>query len=223
MTAITNNIDIYKDLGLTRQTEAKPEATKQDQFMQMMIAQMENQDPFAEQQSGEFLSQLAQFDTATGIKDLDNSFSSFSQTMQSNSALQASTLVGHNVLVPGGEGNLDISGKIEGKVDLDTTTTSLKVDVTDSSGQAIRTIDLGPQLSGAVNFTWDGKDNNGNLLPPGNYNFQASSSAGNTKIAQNTSISAKVDSVSVGQFGQGMKLNLAGLGAVDFSAVSEIR
>ncbi|MBF0264029.1 MAG: flagellar hook assembly protein FlgD [Gammaproteobacteria bacterium] len=223
MTSVNSNYEIFKDLGLTQQAETKKVESKQDQFMKLMIAQMENQDPFAEQESGQFLTQLAQFDTATGIQDLDKSFSSFSQTMQSNSALQASTLVGHNVLVPGNKGSLEIGGKIDGVVNLDATTSQLTVDVLDTAGQTIKTINLGQQLAGPVNFTWDGKDANGNILPPGKYSFNATSTVGNTKLAQNTAISSKVDSVSVGQFGQGMKLNLAGLGAVDFNQVTEIR
>ena len=196
---------------------------KQDQFMKLMIAQMENQDPFAEQESGQFLTQLAQFDTATGIEDLDKSFSSFTETMQSNSALQASTLVGHHVMVPGNTGQLEMGNKIDGIIDLDATSTSVNIDITDDYGQAVTTLNLGQHLAGPVNFSWDGKDANGNILPPGKYHFNASSNVGGTKIAQNTSISAKVDSVSVGQFDQGMKLNLSGLGSVAFKDVSEIR
>ena len=223
MTSVNSNYEIFKDLGLTRQTETQKTESKQDQFMKMMIAQMENQDPFAEQESGQFLTQLAQFDTATGIQDLDKSFKSFTESMQSNSALQASTLVGHHVLVPGNEGNLEAGGKIDGVIDLDSTSSQLSVEVKDIAGQTIKTINLGQQLAGPINFSWDGKDENGNFLPPGKYSFNATSTIGNSKLAQNLSISAKVDSVSVGQFGQGMKLNLAGLGAVDFNQVSEIR
>jgi flagellar basal-body rod modification protein FlgD len=223
MTTINTNADVYKDLGLTRQAEVKPEASKQDQFMQLMIAQLQNQDPFEPQENGEFLSQLAQFDTATGIDDLGKSFDNFTTSMQSNSALQASTLVGHSVLIPGGSTYLSGAEGVSGNVALDATTSSLKIDVTDSSGQLVKTLFLGEQLAGDVRFDWDGTDESGNLLPPGKYSFQANSQVGGTNIGQNVSMAAKVDSVSIGQFGQGLKLNLLGMGAVDFASVSEIR
>jgi len=222
MTTINTNQDVYNNLGLTRTNEVKPEATKQDQFMQLMIAQLQNQDPFEPQENGEFLTQLAQFDTATGIDDLGKSFGNFSDTMQSNSALQASTLVGKSVLVPGGTAYFQGSEGISGSVNLDSSTTSLNIQVTDSSGQMIKTIPLGSQLAGNVNFGWDGTDEDGNLMPPGKYNFKASSQIGGENIAQNVSLGAKVDSVSIGQFGQGLKLNLLGMGQIDFTAVSEI-
>jgi len=178
--------------------------------------------PFEPQENGEFLTQLAQFDTATGIDDLGKSFGNFSDTMQSNSALQASTLVGKSVLVPGGTAYFQGSEGISGSVNLDSSTTSLNIQVTDSSGQMIKTIPLGSQLAGNVNFGWDGTDEDGNLMPPGKYNFKASSQIGGENIAQNVSLGAKVDSVSIGQFGQGLKLNLLGMGQIDFTAVSEI-
>lgn len=222
MTTINTNQEIYNNLGLTRTNEVKPEATKQDQFMQLMIAQLQNQDPFEPQENGEFLTQLAQMDTATGIGDLQTSFDNFSTNMQSNSALQASTLVGHSVLVPGGEAYFQGSEGVSGTVNLDSSTSNLKIDITDSSGQAIKTLLMGEQLSGNVNFAWDGTDEDGNLMPPGKYSFKASSQVGGETIAQNVSMGAKVDSVSIGQFGQGLKLNLLGMGQIDFTAVSEI-
>ncbi len=223
MSVINSNLEIYDNLGLTRKNETKVEETKQDQFMKLLIAQMENQDPFEPQENGEFLSQLAQFDTATGIKDLQNSFSKFTTTLQSNSALQASSLVGRDVLVPGNESFLSDGGIISGNVDLSASTSSLKIEVMDASGQTIRTLNLGKQAAGTIDFTWDGKDDNGNLLPSGKYRFRASAQVGNETIAQELQLTAKVDSVSIGQMGQGLKLNLLGMGQVDLAQVREIK
>ncbi len=225
MATVNNNLEVFNNLGLTRQAEAnsKAEVSKSDQFMQLMIAQLQNQDPFQPQENGAFLTQLAQFDTASGIKDLQSSFSNFTTTMQSNSALQASTLVGHDVLVPGGDAYLSQGGNVSGTVNLDASTPDLAIEVYDASGQLVRTMSLGQQMSGSSNFNWDGQDNSGKVLPPGVYSIKASAKLGNNNIAQEVLTTAKVDSVSLGQVGQGMKLNLFGMGQVDFGAVTEIR
>lgn len=223
MTTINNDVALYDNLGLSRKNEPKAEQTRQDQFMQLLIAQLKNQDPLQPQENGEFLSQLAQFDTATGIKDLQDSFSNFTSTMQSNSALQASSLVGRSVLAPGGFAQLESGSNVLGQVELNTSTVNLNIEITDSSGQLVKTIPMGTQGAGEISFTWDGTDNNGNFLPPGGYRIQAAADVGNEQIAQEVLVSAKVDSVTIGQGGQGMKLNLAGLGSIDFSAVKEIR
>ncbi len=222
MTSINNNYDIYNDLGLTRANEVKSEPTKQDQFMRLMLEQLKNQDPFEPQENGEFLTQLAQFDTATGIEDLSNSFNSFASSMQSNSALQASTLVGHHVLIPGGITFFNGAEAVSGSVDLDSSTSSLKIEVTDQAGQLVKTINLGEQLSGVVKFAWDGTDENGNLMSPGKYTFNANYQLGGDSVSQTVSLGAKVDSVSIGQYGQGLKLNLLGMGAINFSEVREL-
>ena len=78
-------------------------------------------------------------------------------------------------------------------------------------------------MSGQHSFNWDGTDENGNIMPPGKYMVNATSAIGNEHVAQATLLSAKVDSVSVGQYGQGLKLNLLGMGQIDFNAVTEIK
>jgi len=223
MSTVNNNVALYDNLGLTRKNEPKAEPTKQDQFMQLLIAQLKNQDPLQPQENGEFLSQLAQFDTATGIKDLQDSFNNFSSTMQSTSALQASSLVGRSVLAPGGFAQLETGSNVTGQVDLSASTTNLNIEIADANGQLVKTIPMGTQGAGEVSFTWDGTDNNGNYLPPGGYRVRATADVGTDQIAQEVLVSAKVDSVTIGQGGQGLKLNLAGLGSIDFSAVKEIR
>jgi len=223
MSTINNNVAIYDNLGLTRTNEAKVEESKEDQFMKLLIAQLKNQDPLQPQENGEFLSQLAQFETAAGAAELQESFDKFSSNMQSSSALQASSLVGRSVLAPGGIAQLETGQSVKGQVDLGSSTTNLTIEITDAAGQLVKTIPMGTQASGEVAFTWDGTDQSGKALPPGGYRVQAAADVGTDKIAQEVLVSAKVDSVTIGQGGQGMKLNLAGLGSIDFSAVREIR
>lgn len=223
MPTINDNVAVYDNLGLSRNNQPQAEPTKQDQFMQLLIAQLKNQDPLQPQENGQFLSQLAQFDTATGIKDLQDSFSSFSSTMQSSSALQASSLVGRSVLAPGGYSQLETGNPVVGEVELAASTTNLTLEIVDSAGQTVKTINMGTQASGSVDFSWDGTDDSGNALPPGGYKINAYADVGTEKIAQEVLVSAKVDSVTIGQGGQGMRLNLAGLGSINLSEVKEIR
>ncbi|MDX2504543.1 MAG: flagellar hook assembly protein FlgD [Gammaproteobacteria bacterium] len=223
MSTINNDLAVYDSLGLTRKNEPKAEATKEEQFMQLLIAQLKNQDPLQPQENGEFLSQLAQMETASGIGGLQSSFDNFSSMMQSSSALQASSLVGRSVLAPGGYAQLETGENVIGQVDLTTSTTNFTLEIEDASGQLVKTLPMGTQATGVVNFTWDGTDNSGNYLPPGGYRIRATADVGSEQIAQEVLVSAKVDSVTIGQGGQGLKLNLAGLGSIDFSAVKEIR
>ena len=223
MTTINDNVTLYDNLGLSRTADTQVEESKEDQFMKLLIAQLKNQDPLQPQENGEFLSQLAQFETAAGAAELQESFDEFSSNMQSSSALQASSLVGRSVFAPGGIAQLETGQNVVGQVDLSASTTNLTLEITDAAGQLVKTIPMGTQASGEVDFTWDGTDQDGNSLPSGGYLVQATAVVGSDTIAQDVLVSAKVDSVTIGQGGQGMKLNLAGLGSVDFSSVREIR
>jgi hypothetical protein len=92
--------------GLARAPTADARANDklgQEQFLKLMITQLNNQDPFKPLESGEFLGQLAQFGTVSGIQDLQQSFQGLAGSMQSNQALQAAGLVGRSVYVPAQE------------------------------------------------------------------------------------------------------------------------
>ncbi len=225
MTAVNDNYALYESLGLTRTsaTETKTESTKEDQFMQLLIAQLKNQDPLEPQENGEFLSQLAQFETAAGAAKLQQSFETFSANMQSASALQASSLVGRSVFAAGGIAQLEAGQSVAGQIDLSASTTNLVIEVTDSAGQFVKSIPMGTQAAGEVDFTWDGTDKDGNSLPSGGYFIKAAAYVDDEFLAQDVYVRAKVDSVTIGQGGQGIKLNLAGLGSVALSAVREIK
>ena len=223
MEAINNNLELYDSLGLTRSNEPEVEESKSDQFMRLMLAQLENQDPLEPQENGEFLSQLAQMEAAAGISELQDSFDKFSASMQSNSALQASSLVGRSVLAPGGFAQLEAGQLVQGEVNLNSSTTDLSLEITDAAGQLVRTIPMGTQASGDVSFTWDGTDDAGNYMPPGAYKVRATANIGNETVEQEVLLNAKVDSVTIGQGGQSVSLNLSGLGSIALSEVKEIR
>ena len=194
----------------------------QQQFMTLMLTQLKNQDPLSPMDNAQFLSQLAQFNTATGVQDLKSSFSQLSQSLNSNQALQASTLVGRSVLVPSQSGVLASGGTLDGNISLPASTNSLMLNFYDASGTLVRQAPMGPHTSGTVDFSWDGKDDNGSQLPAGVYGVKATAMIDGKQQALNTNVAAHVDSVTIGQSGAAPMLNLAGIGSLDFSKVKQI-
>jgi len=90
----------------------------QEEFLELMIAQLQNQDPFEPMENGNFLAQMAQFGTVSGIQELQQSFESLSSSLVSNQALQAAALVGRQVLAPAGVAILEEGGGLQGAVEL---------------------------------------------------------------------------------------------------------
>ena len=211
-------------LGQVQQSsQKKTDELGKDEFLTLMLAQMKNQDPLKPMENGEFIAQLAQFQTVTGVEDLNRTFSDFASSMQSNQALQASALVGREVLVPGSAGFLPANGSLGGSINLPVSTTSAKVNVYTTSGQLLGQVALGPQPAGQAAFNWDGRLADGTVLPPGAYQLEAEAVIDGKVEAVETLISARVDSVSLGQAGREPVLNLANVGPMGFSQVREIR
>jgi len=195
----------------------------QDEFLKLMVAQLKNQDPFAPMENGDFISQMAQFSSVTGIAELQQSFEQMATSLQSNQALQASSLVGRTVLIPSKEATLVGGESVNGVVELSESSSSVGVTITDSSGQVIRRLELGTQSSGDIYFNWDGTDIDGKAVAEGQYFVNADAKIGDETVALKTLMAASVASVTLGQGGQGLKLNLTDGNAVDFSSVRAIQ
>lgn len=217
------DVSVFDQLGLGQtQTTNTSNSLGQEDFLKLMTTQLKNQDPSKPMDSGEFLSQMAQFGTVQGIKDLGAAFWVLSDSLYSNQALQASSLVGRQVLVPGGEAVLPESGSLGGAVDLPESVSQLNIGVYDQSGQLVQTLQLGPQAAGLMSFDWDGLGADGERLPPGTYELRAEGMVGGTTQALDVLIRGVVESVTLPQFGGPMRLQVNGLGSVDFSAVRQI-
>lgn len=222
MTSVINNTSVYETAGLAT---AAPDKAKQsggkDEFLNLMIAQMKNQDPMKPMESGEFLSQLAQFESATGIRELKDSFTGLSDILQSNQALQASSMVGRTVLVPSNTAELNSAG-LRSMIDLDGRVDELKVSIYDEFGALVRSANLGSQPKGMLSFDWDGLNNEGQALPLGKYTVKAEGVSDGVSTAAATYALARVDSVSLGQGGRGVTLNLAGAGSATLADVKQV-
>ena len=114
-------------LGLAVPDEVDSQELGQEEFLQLMLTQLENQDPFKPMESGEFLGQLAQFGTVTGLGELQQSFESLSGSLISDQALQAASLVGRSVTIESGEGLLKTDSPLTGAVELPTSSLCRRV------------------------------------------------------------------------------------------------
>ena len=107
------------DLGIATKTqeEVKSGELGQKAFLELMITQMENQDPLNPQENSEFIAQLAQFSSVEALDSMNNKFDNLTENFVANQALQASSLVGSSVAVPTKIASLDSSGMVAVSVD----------------------------------------------------------------------------------------------------------
>jgi len=202
-------IDDFQNFAPPPEKKAR-DSLGQEDFLTLMISQFRNQDPFEPMENGDFLAQLAQFSTVNGISSLNTSFSGLASSMQDNQALQAAGLVGRSVLAVTDIGHIEKDGSLRGGVELDTSATNVQIDITDASGQLVQRLDLGQRSSGMVRFEWNGIDSSGERADSGQYRVTARVIRGEDIESAPTVIEAEIQSVTLGQFGGGTTLNLAG-------------
>lgn len=226
----TSSSSVTDNLSISKRTEAKKNTNELGQaaFLELMITQMNNQNPLSPQDNTEFVAQLAQFSSVEGLERLNKSFNSF----MSNNALQASSLVGRSVNVESEKSTLVKGGIVAGSVDLAYATQNLKINIYDDKGSLVQNIPIGEAPRGEMVFRWDGQNMelNGELLDweagddaiaaAGEYRFEITADQNGKNEALKTSLSANVNSVTIGENGA-LILNLAGIGAVDANKVKQ--
>ena len=210
--------------GLTRAPQAGRKSSDQlgqEQFLKLMVTQLSNQDPFKPLESGEFLGQLAQFGTVSGIQDLQQSFQGLAGSMQSNQALQAAGLVGRSVYVPAQEAWLQPEGSVSGAVQNPAGVGDITVGVYDFAGRLVATVPAEGQGERAA-FHWDGTNQDGERAAPGFYEIRAVGQVSGEPVALEALVRGAVESVAIDRYSGALSLTVTGLGVVDLSKVRQI-
>ena len=215
---------VLDELGLSRNLAANSRKTElgQEEFLKLMTTQLQNQDPFKPMENGDFIAQLAQFGTVSGIEDVRTELQNLAGSLVSNQAMQAAGMLGRAVLVPTSQGVLNSGGTVNGAVELSNSVSSMNIGIYDQTGQLVRNIGLGSQSPGMVTFNWDGLATDGSAVPPGRYEVRAEAISGGINEAYEVLIADTVQSVSLPSGGSSLTLELAGIGTVDFSQVRQI-
>jgi flagellar basal-body rod modification protein FlgD len=193
----------------------------QDDFLKLMTTELTHQDPFEPMDNGEFLSQIAQFSTVDGITDLNKSFSSLSTSMQSNRALQASVMVGRDVLVPGDQLPL-ANNNMDGAIKVPATVSNLSLNIYDSAGQLVAQQNLGTHQKGVVRFKWDGEQSDGTHASSGVYTVKAEALVDGKSEEFEILGDQRVESVSLNKGSEGLTLNLANQSSISINKVIQI-
>lgn len=231
MTTVAANSDysIYDALGLSQREKAEEKKTSlgQDDFLALLTTQLANQDPFKPMENTDMVAQMAQFSSLEGITDMSTSLNKLQDSFASSQALQASSLVGRQVLMPLTEGYIEQGETLSGSIAIPEPASDVHVSIVSSNGEAVRDFTVVGADSiasqGAVPFTWDGLNSAGDKMPSGTYYVKATALINGERQALDTGILAQVESVSMVS-GQGdLTLNLAGIGTVSINDVVNIQ
>ncbi|TCS39919.1 flagellar hook assembly protein FlgD [Reinekea marinisedimentorum] len=224
MTDITST-DLFSQYGFSTTSsttsttdEDNDNSLGQDEFLELMITELENQDPTDPSDSSDFIAELAQFSTVESLEEISDTINELSTSFQSSQALQASSLVGGNVTIDGNNTSTLYWGDlVYGSADISAGATDLSLQITNSSGQVVENVSIGNQSSGDLSFKWDGAnlevngelmeidydqfetDEDGSIIPheAGEYTFTITGSVAGATTSMNVNTSQFVESVTI--------------------------
>ena len=216
--SVTNPYAALSSSTSTTTTKTAAEE-QQDRFLQLLVTQLKNQDPLNPMDNAQMTSQMAQMSTVSGIEKLNTTLNSLVDDIGASQSMQAASMIGKEVLVPGA--NLTLSkGSAYAGINLSSAADQVTLKITDSSGKVVQTETLGAHAAGVFNIAWDGAQADGTKAADGNYKFTVEAVQGGNAVTatalQLGTVSALVRSSS------GFLLDLGALGTVDFKDVQQI-
>jgi flagellar basal-body rod modification protein FlgD len=192
-----------------------------DEFLTLMTTQLKNQDPMKPLEGTEFVAQLAQFGTVSGIQSMQGSMEALANSLRSSQVLNGTTLVGHDVLVRADSFSFTQGVGVSGEVEVPHGATSLQIRITDSTGALVRQIEAVPQ-PGVNTFAWDGTLADGSQALSDDYDIEAIASVGGANESLAVLMAGKVSSVTIDSTGTNLTLNTGALGPVSMNNVRRV-
>jgi flagellar basal-body rod modification protein FlgD len=191
----------------------------QNRFLTLLTTQLKNQDPLNPMDNAQVTSQMAQISTVDGIERLNSTLKTLLGDYDTTQKLQAAGLVGSYVLVPGS--NLVLSNSAAGGAfSLESSADKVTVQIKNTNGAVVRTIELGKAEAGVGTFTWDGKNDAGEALTDGTYQIAVTAKKGTTDVKATKLQLGLVGGVTTA--GGTLSLNVNGLGKFALSDVYQI-
>ena len=180
---------------------AKKTELNQEDFLTLMITQLKNQDPMKPMDPAQYVGQLAQFSSVSGLAEINEQIGALTSSLRGNQVLDGAGLIGRTVIAAGNDIYLPeaVEGEVrgpQGLIKVPPGSSAVQLVVKDSSGALVRTQALDSH-SGMQAFTWDGNTDSGAAAPAGAYRIEVIARVGEQNVSLNTSVAARVSSVSL--------------------------
>jgi flagellar basal-body rod modification protein FlgD len=182
------------------------DVTEQTQnFLKLLIAQIQNQDPMAPMDASSMTSQMSQLNMVSSIGDMNKSMTAMLSQMQSVNFMNQAALIGHSPVVAGGGISFDGSSPAVLGANAVNPLRDAVATIKDASGNTVNSMDMGSLDAGMNNFAWDGKDADGNTMPAGMYYLSISgTNTTGAKEIPTAYVASQVMSVSKGSNGDAL-------------------
>ncbi|PZN33823.1 MAG: flagellar biosynthesis protein FlgD [Proteobacteria bacterium] len=220
MSTIDPVADYAAQAGAAARAAKRADQLGINEFLHLMTVQLQNQDPMKPLDATEFVSQLAQFGSVSGIQSMQGSIESLAASLRSTQVLSGTSLVGREVLCSSNVIEIASGETVRGEVEVPEGASSVTIVVRDASGQVVRTMSAAPE-PGLYALEWDGRDGTGAAVASGRYEIEVLANIGGREYSLESLLATRVDSVSIDAHGAHLTLNTK-IGAFSLADVRRV-
>ncbi|WP_432261716.1 flagellar hook assembly protein FlgD [Cupriavidus sp. TMH.W2] len=195
-TSVSSNTQGTQGINDALKSGSASAADLQNNFLKMLVTQMNNQDPLNPMDNSQLTSQLAQISTVSSMQTMNTTLNQLLGQVSASRAMDSAALIGRTVMVPGS--HVALKDGVAGGfgLDLPSTADAVTVSVIDKDGNVVRTIDMKGQVAGVHDIAWDGKNDAGVAVADGDYTFKVNATANGTSVQPVALVYGKVQSIS---------------------------
>lgn len=205
----------------TTTTDSTTSLLDSDAFLQLLITEIEYQDPLDPLDSTEYVTQLAELSELEQLTLISSGIESMEETMEEMGVTSALSYLGTTVQADGSDITLEDGEASTVSVTIDDDAQEVTINILDESGDVVATELMGESAAGTYSFTWDGLDSDGNQLDDGTYTVDISAVDENgAEVDASTTVSGVVTGVV--ESSSGVILTLSDGRTVELADVTEV-
>jgi flagellar basal-body rod modification protein FlgD len=204
-----SNIPVYDPTvaasSATSSSSGTSAADQTQNFLKLLIAQIQNQDPMSPMDASTMTAQMSQLNMVTSMSNMNTSMTAMLNQMQSVNFMNQAALIGHSPEIAGNSISFDGTNSVVLGANAANPLTSVMATITDASGNVVNTASLGTLVAGMKNFAWDGVDASGKKVAAGTYNISISgTNTSGAAESPTTYVASPVAAVSKGTNGDSL-------------------
>lgn len=156
----------------TQLYSSDPNAMGKEDFLTLLVTQLQHQDPLNPMDNTEFVTQLAQFSSLEQLTNVNKNLEVLQMYQNSLNNAQAVGMIGKNVMASGNTTELEEGADATVEFDLPATAATAHVDIFNAGGSFVTTLQAGSLAAGHHSVTWNGTNSDGESVPAGVYMFE---------------------------------------------------
>lgn len=144
----------------------------QSDYLKLMTAQLQYQDPFAPMDNSQMVAQMAQFSQIAASTESNTTLKTIADALSGSRLSDAASWIGKSMLVKSDKVTPDSAGQYAGQISLTGDSSAVSVELVDSAGSVVKKIDMGAQKAGDLSFYWNGQDDAGARVAAGSLSIR---------------------------------------------------